>query len=193
MTAVITNAARAANNDSPASYFLTNMLHVLLALGTIRYTVWHIALSCWVPVSVEGWGCGWRRSCGGHSAMLSCYWPVCCLTTLTDYNIAWCWWWKSKAHWCNGPDRGQLKYWEIIMSQRHFVHHRSHKLSWDRTRAFAARGWRLTAWDMAGSSIRVEWHKCIITCTAVPEVSKQHIAIVVTAAAAVPCGRTWRM
>jgi hypothetical protein len=29
-------------------------------------------------------------------------------------------------HWWNDTDRGKLKYWEKILSQCHFVHHKSH-------------------------------------------------------------------
>jgi hypothetical protein len=52
-------------------------------------------------------------------------------------------------HRWNEMDRREPKYSGRNLSQCHFVHHKSHKDSRDRTRAPAGGGRRLTAWAMA--------------------------------------------
>jgi hypothetical protein len=53
-----------------------------------------------------------------------------------------------KHRW-NDIDRGKPKCSRKNLSQCHFVHHKSHMDSRDRTRASAVGGRRLTAWAMA--------------------------------------------
>jgi hypothetical protein len=58
-------------------------------------------------------------------------------------------------HRWNETDRGKPKNSGKNLSQRHFVHHKSHMDTLDRTRASAMGGRRLTAWAMARPSLVV--------------------------------------
>ena len=63
-----------------------------------------------------------------------------------------CRWKMRMGHLRNTTDRGKRKYWEKHLSQCHFFHHISHRVTSARNLAFALTGRCVTAWLKAYTS-----------------------------------------
>jgi hypothetical protein len=167
--------------------------NILLALGTrhgtIKYTIRHIALGCWASCVWRGVGVG-GRSYGRYSAMLNYYWPVCCLTTLTDDNVTRCWCWMSKAHWWNGPDRDN---WSTGKETCYSAILCTTDLTWTVMGSNPALRDERLATECLNQyrALHQRWMAEVNNAQQFPTFWN-NIAIIITAAV-VPCGRTWRM